>query len=58
MNAQQDHGDRREWADPRYADMVERVYAERRRSKQRSGPRPMRAFMYELPPDRRPPTSD
>jgi hypothetical protein len=46
-----------EWTDPRYAEMVERVYATGRSARRPDGSLPARAFVYELPTDRRPPTA-
>jgi hypothetical protein len=44
------------WTDPRYADLAEWYEAARRAAPQRDGAPVPRAFLYELPEDRRPPT--
>lgn len=53
---QPDDGQPTEWTDPRYADMVAHLDAERQRSPRRDG-RPLRGFILELPEDRRPPAA-
>ncbi|WP_049567625.1 hypothetical protein [Streptomyces sp. SBT349] len=55
---QNEGGDRRGWTDPRYADIVARIDKARRWTPRRDGPPVVRGFVYDLPPDRRPPTVD